>query len=477
VNVRGCVVPVLDLRLLLDRERTDLPHPCVIIITHESRLLGLLADRVTGIFASPADSFRRLSVLAGATIIAGSTSRPGTDGLVTVLSPAALALWPQVPWVDDPVPAGEGTIDAALHGFDQRSMPLMLLRCRRIGMAIDAMAVHSTLANPDLGAPAVAVEVCRGSLEYTGQRIPAVDLLALCGLGRLDTDRPIHAFVMQLDAGFVAFLVDEVIDVVRTRADQITGLATYALPEPGLFKGALPAAAVAAVFTALADHTDATTSQYLLFDTAALAGSAIVSALAGTNTPLVPSAAAHGEVTAQPLPAGSESQSSGPAQAGGRNANPTMITFDLGSECATPMSQILEILAYEPASAVFASDGPLIGLVVNRGRSIPVFCLRRLAGLQSLDPGPDTRVLIVEAAGECTGFVVPHVRAIEPSHWNPILPATGPRARDAGAQLREARTVALVGSGTAKRMLRVFDLEGVAKSLRGPQAPCNVAAS
>ncbi len=54
VDLRGQVIPVLDLRVVLEVDATRSPEQVVVVIIHEGRLLGLLADEVRGVTTTPA---------------------------------------------------------------------------------------------------------------------------------------------------------------------------------------------------------------------------------------------------------------------------------------------------------------------------------------------------------------------------------------------------------------------------------------
>jgi purine-binding chemotaxis protein CheW len=152
------------------------------------------------------------------------------------LSPA------QVPMVQDPEPARQHDVDET----DNRGsaelvapVPVMLIRCGRIPLAIDAMAVHATLSDPRVEPSLLATGHCRGVIPYGGSFVPALDLLSWSGLGELAEDAWRQAFVVRLDAGMVAFLVEAVVDIVPIQPQQVIALPRFALPRPELFAGAL----------------------------------------------------------------------------------------------------------------------------------------------------------------------------------------------------------------------------------------------
>ena len=467
MNLRGVVIPVVDLRRIFGGECEALSSRSVVVMGYQGWVVGLLVERVTGIFQAAASQFRSHAVAPGSmTVVAGSLYRRDTATRVTVLCESLLASWPDIPLVEDPDAASGSSGNAGEVRFAERVLPMMLLRCEQVGFALDAMSVHSTLANPPITPPNIAMGACRGSIEYLGQRIAAVDLYAFCGFGNLGPRANVHAFVVQLDTGYVAFLVDEVMDVVRIAPTDVVALASYALPEPGLFSGSLPSANVVPAFTAPADRAKAAVSQYLVLDTAGLLASAPLLELARMNLKIEDeSDTAHG-ARAHAAAARGGALGGVPSTTKSR----TVLTFDLAGEVAVPLEQVAEILPYETASGVFSIGGALIGLMINRGQSIPLFCLQRLANFPPASPTAQTRVLVVQSGEDYVGFVVPRVRSIVPASWNPKLPTHA--APNISPYFANSRTLALVGEGEDERMLRVIDLAqavlGLRPGLSGP---------
>lgn len=435
IDLRGVLVPVLDLRPLIGLAADPLDWPCVVLVIHDGLILGLLCEGVTGVFRSEG---QRLNRAAQDGLMAGSLRRADDGSLLSVLSPAALLALPGLPRVEDPEP--------------QRQ----LLLCGRVPLALPAMAVHATLPSPQVCASVLAGSgACVGVLEHAGEEVPVVDLPALCGLGRLE--RPAgalqQAFLMRLEAGLVAFLIDRVLDVVRVDDDAVLPVPAFALPRRELFEGGLAIQALTDEVRALLPSS---VQQFLVLSPQGLQGHAGLQALAASGRPV---AALRGVDTSLAM----DGAATAALQAAGQRA---MVTYQLGREVATPIGQIREILPFGCEIAVLEVGGAMLGLVAHRGRSIPVMCLSRLHGLPPPEVGPAVSVLVVEAdAGEQLGFAVPMLRSIEPADWEPALPALGD-SRDPLTQAIHSRQLVQVGQGDSRRMLQVVDLQRIARALQ-----------
>jgi purine-binding chemotaxis protein CheW len=459
IDLRGVLVPVLDLRPLIGLQTEALDWPCVVLVVHDGLILGLLCEGVTGVFRSEG---RRLNRVTQEALMAGSLRRADDASLISVLSPAALLALPGLPHVEDPEPQRQRVHDGSVSNEPLASgLPMLLLLCGRVPLALPAMAVHATLPSPQVRASVLGGSgACLGVLEHAGEEVPVVDLPALCGLGRLERREGVaqQAFLMRLETGLVAFLIDRVLDVVRVDDDAVMPVPVFALPRRELFEGGLAIHALAEEVRALLPPS---VQQFLVLSPQGLQRHAGLQALAASGRPV---AALRGAcATSEANGSGGSRAAAVALLAAGQRA---MVTYQLGREVATPIDQIREILPFGCEIAVIEVGGAMLGLVAHRGRSIPVMCLSRLHGLPPPAVSPAVSVLVVEADdGEQLGFAVPMLRSIEPADWEPALPALGDN-RDALAQAIHSRQLVQVGQGASRRMLQVVDLLRIARALQ-----------
>ena len=173
--------------------------------------------------------------------IALAVTRPDDGSMVSVLSPVGLAGLRDVPMVEnsgrDPSQLPRG---GELGGGGLTEAYLMLVRTGSVPMALASEAVHTTILHPEILNSPLTGGWCLGIIEHNGYKIPAVDTLAFCGLGEIANPWLTQAFLVQYPQGWVAFMVDEIVDVVRTGACVPVPIPAGTLPMDGLFAGALP---------------------------------------------------------------------------------------------------------------------------------------------------------------------------------------------------------------------------------------------
>lgn len=461
LNLRGVVVPVLDLRILLGKPSVPLAQPCVVIMVHDGHVLGLLSTGVSGVFEVAAAAIKPLASSEGATALCqGTVVRQDSGASVGLISAQALFECPEIPRTLDPEPERSLRTDeqGELEEGGATHLPVMLMRCGKVALSIDAMAVSATLLSPHVQHSPLAMGHCRGVIEHAGMLLPALDFQALLGLGPAQPQDLLQAFVMNTPDGSIAFLITEVMDVVRCLETDFLPVPRFALPHPKLFSGTLPREALA---DDIVQRSRASITQFLRVDGTALQQDTEVRNLAST---------VHQNGTRGRLHQADTRSFVESTQAAHQGRS--VLTFMLGGETATPLDQVQEILPYTRDISIFDTRGSLLGVLVNRGRSIPVMCLSGLVGLPSPEVSPAVSVLVVDTRGTLIGFAVPMLKSIEQTQWEPSL--TGGSQAGAGdlAEALRSKTLVKVGDEQSCRMLPLIDLAAVACALQKQEEDC-----
>lgn len=449
ISLRGLMVPVVDLRIILHREG-HLPRSAdVVVMEHEGRLLGLAADGVVGVYVLSPEAVNPVGPLdALSSVMQAGFQRPDDASLVSVLSPAAIAGIPQVPLVIAPknvlsnqtLSAGQGR---QASGLIEDPRHLMLMRCGGIPLAIASQAVHTTLIQPEVRGSHMSAGQFKGMMRFGELDIPALELSALCGFAPMDAGVKPQAFLMQFPAGLVAFLVDEIVNVVVADGHQIASVPLFANLQAHMFCGTLPTGAIA---EDAGDVAQGGAGFHLILDDAHMHRDAHLA-----------------EVAAMAQQAGRAeaglSTAARTAKAQGFRESGQMVSYSVGVDVASPIGQISEILPWDAATAVLGMNGS--SLLMSRGRPIPVYCLSGLLGNAQGARAAERsgQVLVVEAQGQLIGFKVPHLVTIGDGKTAP---------REASDLLPD---VVLMDMADGERVLRLVDLRAVIASLQPPHAP------
>ena len=91
-----------------------------------------------------------------------------------------------------------------------------------------------------------------------------------------------------------------------------------------------------------------------------------------------------------------------------------VVVFSLGGEYyGLPITAVREIIRYAAPSATATARGAIRGMIVLRGRTLPIADLSSRLG-QELEIGTRTRILVLEVAGGALGLIVDGVDGILP---------------------------------------------------------------
>jgi purine-binding chemotaxis protein CheW len=107
-----------------------------------------------------------------------------------------------------------------------------------------------------------------------------------------------------------------------------------------------------------------------------------------------------------------------------------VVVFSLRGECyGLPIAAVREIIRYVAPSATATARGAIRGMIILRGRTLPIADLSSRLG-QELEVGARTRILVLEVAGGALGLIVDSVDGILPIPAAQIEPLPVASAED-----------------------------------------------
>lgn len=377
IDIRGNVIPVIDLLQYYHQQPAKLNS--VAVVQMHAGVFAFVTEAVEGIVALEelhVTSTAQELALPG-NIIKGGFYREDCKQTVLLLDAEAVVLSLHIPVV-----SFQRQVDVH-QNRPLRSM--MLARCGQLFFALDAISVYSTVLNPEIVPMDVQNDYLIGAILFQQVKIPAVDFLAWCRLNSRVKHRTNQAFVIQLDTGFVALLVEEIIDVVEMAATETASLPPMSLPFQDKFKGLF----CNKQFGFSASTNEQMTDYFIEVDAEKLLVDQELSAIA--------------KATAQ-------QQNNTQASYSGED----LVIFEAGSELSVPLVQIVEILPWQSHQFWQQDAESSCGLMLYRDSAISVFDLIRLFKLDAEQDSARTMIiLVVEEQGHRYGFAVEKLTGIE----------------------------------------------------------------
>lgn len=93
--------------------------------------------------------------------------------------------------------------------------------------------------------------------------------------------------------------------------------------------------------------------------------------------------------------------------------NEPWLEFIVASESyAVPVAQVIEILTWRECEPVPGSDGYVRGIINFRGSVIPVVDMSLWLNNRDIEPGDDSKILMMTMAGETIGVAVDAVQEL-----------------------------------------------------------------
>jgi purine-binding chemotaxis protein CheW len=422
-NLRGTLIPVVDLRQLLrlNAEGSSAARKVAIVETGGARV-GLQFDATGEILRVPREQVIALDTPEGGTpaAIGAVLKLDGGERILHVLAPAVLLGLPDVPRL---VQAAPRVAERRAHQGQRRQN--VSFKVGGTALALPMEAIQEIIRVPPLQQSPLADEICVGMLNLRGATVPVLDFGALLGFARPNGEQASvdERRIVVLHRGEMHFgmLVDEVASIVAYRDEERLAMPTYGgNTQRSLFAGYLAAGQGAGVLLMNADA---------LFD----------------NERIVALTSGHRELYRNVHAQAATAQRRG---AGNRQ---TIVTFRIGQLIGVRITELREVIDYRDDIVCTPGLPAFVRGVLNlRSVLVTVIDVRAMYGMPAYEDLARAKVLIVEYEREKYGLLIDSVEDIVTLNGAAQLamPSAFTRGEIVGVHndLREA--VELPGQGT-----------------------------
>ena len=383
-NLRGSVVPVIDLRSLLGLppfEQSGCERK-VAIIEHDGYLVGLLVDAAGNVFtacASDIFSFQPADRNAAGSVISSVFMRDNSRRIVQVLDPAALLGHEHIPLIKG---LSEQAASEAGRGKRQQFLSF------HVGAsvcAIDMTCIKEILECEQLENQAIASDWIKGTIDLRGTTVPVIDFEAFLSGGEARTadalvGQRFKHIVLKFGTEFLSLLVDRVETIVSFEEHEVGAFPPIGLRRGNLFRGCLNPSATATVL--------------LLDQGKVMSDPELVNVSSGCSQLF------------------RESDATTLADQKRNLQKQTYITFTIQTRFALDILSVNEVLNF-PETIDRPPNTPdcIEGLLNLRGDLIPIINPRRLFGLDLIDAS-STRLLIFSSGSARYAMMVDTVGSI-----------------------------------------------------------------
>lgn len=454
VDVRGDIIPVLDLRPSLGIEASFEGLKRVVIVMHRERIFGIVVDALGGVLAIPTASSRPLDFVnpSGAPLIREVFSMDEGQRVVSVLCLDGIMNMANVP-VTLAQASTHGTSDAVQRRVNQVWQPYVMFECGHTRLAMNAEAVDTVLDIDSLGCTFTPSAGCLGVLQTEQRKLAVVDPLALLDLGRGSTYSDRQVLVLKVGSDAVGLLVRQVTRIARLDESLSRPVPPMAFTRPDMFEGMMPVEGL---------------GDYLKVSATALLAMPEVTSMASI----------HGRAAQAPAALNGASLSTASGVQTNSRRSETYLTFKVDVELAAVLKQVREILPVPQSITPIERPGdPRVGLFTHREQVVTIVDLADLCGAPPTACGAEARLLLVDGQRGCVAYLVSEVFTIEQAQWEHAAIALDQFRRGDELQLA-VRTRALLtfGQGGRNRGVQALDLQRITLALEAQWAPSSAAA-
>jgi purine-binding chemotaxis protein CheW len=385
-NLRGEILPVVDLRSRLGMERLAGEERKVLVLDRGGKPLGVVVDRTDQVLRIEEDRVERGGCEEAGRFVAGVIRHEG-----------ALLMLLDVPRIlegkkDDGSSGGtEGRIRLPEEErILEAQVQVVVLELGEQAFAFPIENVREIVRYAEPTAIPEALPWVRGIFELRGKILTVLDLRARLGIEAVPPDEFTKILVLASEGRQAGFVVDRVREVLRLPQSRV-------VPPPGLVKRANEG---------IRGIIERDRETLLLLD---------------------------GEVLL-PREGGGEEVFSGQEILSEEDRR-TLVVFTLeGQEYGVPIEGIREIGRVGEVTRIPGAPAFVEGISNLRGEVLPVIDLRRKFGMGTGERDFRTRILVAEEGGRTSGFVVDSVIGVERTLASLVRPALMESSGGEGAE-------------------------------------------
>ena len=444
-NLRGSIVPVIDLRHLFDLQSEDYDGcsgKCearkVAIVEYGELCLGLLFDHTGEVFNGNEVEqclFERRGDSDAQQVIAGVFKMSNSQRIVQILDVHAMLKLDKVP---------HSANNAGRQSLKHRGKRHQCISFK-VGKSCCALEIDSIREIVNIGHidnKVLAGECCIGAIDIRGDTVPIVNFSRLLGYDDSSVDDlcesdSTRVIVMSFQNSLVGFLVDSIENIISYFLDELIDFPVLVDRKKTLFKGCVAA-------TDNANHTIVLNHEDIL-----------------SRDELATITRGHSQLFSDMAEKAQVDKKS-------KNESRTLMLFSLEKRYALDISDVKEVIEY-PEELVQTPDmaDHIRGMANLRGELVAVIDTRKLYKIDSADScSGGAKVLIYEKTGVKHGLVVDSVDSIVPLNRAEVVAipeiATHSSNKVVQADVTEA---IMINHGDSQETVCILDLDALSQRL------------
>ena len=385
-NLRGTVIPVVDLKVILELgpDQQPLASKKIGIVEFEGVKIGLLFDRTGEIFRCSANDKSEFTYAGNKpkqNLISGALKLENGKRIIQILDAMALLKLERIPRSSQDATQSE-TLLRRRQGSRKQCISFLIGE-NRCAFGIDV--IHEIIKVPALNESMMSSGNCIGTFDLRGDIVSVIDFGLLLKYPKKETNEKFHedqrVIIMKMGSEKFGLLIDSVESIVTYYTEELLDFPIISTEKAALFLGCLSREGIGDII--VLNH-----EQIL------------------TNGEIEEITKGHSKIY-------QTSSSRGLDEMKKKGHRKSYITFQIDNLLALGIDEVREVIEF-PSELLQPPGLPTFvrGMLNLRGKIITILDPRALYGENKTSPEKNAKVLIFDRSGVCYGMIVDSVENI-----------------------------------------------------------------
>lgn len=217
-DLRGSIVPVLDIHQILGLKPQAVAAPLCVVIKRNERVLAFYIDEVLDIAKTEADDAQILSGPDPDTNKFYKGVFRHNDHFVSIIDVASLFDLAGVFSASKPEMSNQKTIE-------QKTPPMLVFEAGHALFALPALEVYAAVPRQNITQSAISVGPCLGEISYYNRRVPIICPISVFGLGTEREPGACEIVVVRVPGErLIGFAVDAIRNIESFAAQRVVAV-------------------------------------------------------------------------------------------------------------------------------------------------------------------------------------------------------------------------------------------------------------
>ncbi len=242
-NLRGLIIPIINLKLLLKLEDFAISaNQKIAIIDHEGAKVGLIFDSTSEIIRANQEVLNEFKYPGenGHNIISGAIKLDSGNRILQIIDPFALLSIENIPQIIAQQSKNNKNGKFSLHQLGNRKKCISF-SINDILMGFEISGIHEIIKVPEIHQSPIQNDLCLGVVNLRGQTVPVIDLSLLLGASRSQdiTGEEKRIIVLKIEKELFGLLVESVESINTYDVDDVMAIPLLSKTRSQMFLGCI----------------------------------------------------------------------------------------------------------------------------------------------------------------------------------------------------------------------------------------------